>query len=161
MKRLLTILIFVFAGFTGMAQPTFTASLDTNRIVIGQQTYFELKATGLTNPSTINWPAWPDTLQGLEVLGATMDTIKQDGSFELVMRYLITSFDSGFVLISPVKLVIGADTLITEPLILNVSTVELDPEQDGTDVRDRERRAFDHQYGSETEQGLSEDLSRD
>ena len=39
--------------------------------------------------------------------------------------------------------------------------LELDPQQDGIDLRDRKRRAFDYQHGSETQQGLSEDLSRD
>ena len=146
MKRLLTILIFVFAGFAGMAQPTFTARLDTNRIVIGEQTYFELKATGLTNPSNLIWPAWPDTLKGLEVLDATLDTLVQNGVSEITQRFLITSFDSGFVLISPVKLVIGVDTLKTEPLILNVSTVELDPEQDYYDIKDPLSPPFDWLY---------------
>lgn len=146
MNRVLTILLFVFAGFAGMAQPTFTARLDTNRIVIGQQTNFELKAGGITNPSDLIWPAWPDTLRDLEVLGATLDTVTQNGISEITARYLITSFDSGFVLINPVPLVMGADTLKTEPLILNVSTVELDPTQDYYDIKDPLNPPFDWLY---------------
>lgn len=146
MKRFLTILTLVFAGFAGMAQPVFTASLDTNRILIGEQTSFQLKASGITNPNELVWPAWPDTLKGLEVLGATMDTILQNGVSEITIRYLITSFDSGFVLINPVKLAVGADTLKTEPLILNISTVELDPEQDYFDIKDPVNPPFDWLY---------------
>jgi hypothetical protein len=146
MNRVLTIFLLVFAGFAGMAQPTFTARLDTNRIVIGQQTYFQLKAGGISNPSDLIWPAWPDTLKGLEVLNATLDTITQNGISEITVRYLITSFDSGFVLISPVPLVMGVDTLKTEPLILNVSTVEIDPEQDYFDIKDPVNPPFDWLY---------------
>jgi hypothetical protein len=146
MKRFLIIQMLVFAGFAMMAQPTFTARLDTNRIVIGQQTYFQLTATGLINPNDVRWPAWPDTLKGLEVLGATSDTITQNGVSEIVVRYLITSFDSGFVLINPVVLVAGADTLKTEPLILNISTVELDPTQDYFDIKAPVNPPFDWLY---------------
>jgi hypothetical protein len=146
MNRVLTILLFVFAGFAGMAQPAFTASLDTNRILIGQQTYFQLVASGIANPTDLLWPAWPDTLKGLEVLGASSDTNTENGITKITVRYLITSFDSGFVLISPVKLTMGADTLKTEPLILNVSTVELDPTQDYFDIKQPVEAPIDWLY---------------
>lgn len=146
MNRLLTIFLSVFAGFAGMAQPTFTARLDTNRIVIGQQTYFELKAEGISKLSDLIWPAWPDTLKSLEVFGFTLDTVTQNGISQITARYLITSFDSGFVLINPVPLVMGADTLKTEPVILNVSTVELHPTQDYYDIKDPLNPPFDWLY---------------
>jgi hypothetical protein len=79
-------------------------------------------------------------------LGATSDTITQNGVSEIVVRYLITSFDSGFVLINPVVLVAGTDTLKTEPLILNISTVELDPTQDYFDIKAPVNPPFDWLY---------------
>lgn len=137
MKQRLTLLALLF--FTSLAfgqQMTFESTLDTNRILIGEQTHFHLTAKNIADPKDAVWPVWPDTLKGLEVLGVSADTTKEDELFTIHQDYLITSFDSGFVLIPPFALLLDSVKLETEPQILNITTVELDPTQDYYDIKE-------------------------
>ena len=129
------IIFFLFLSCSVVAQPTFHASLDTNRILVGEQTHYHLEASGIEDLKDVLWPAWPDTIKGLELLSTTSDTLFQDGLFKVHQRLLITSFDSGFVLIPPLALILDSVKLESEPLIINVTTVPLDPTQDYYDIK--------------------------
>ena len=146
MKKGLLLVIFGFTFALLHGQGAFTAQLDTNRILIGEQTTFTLSATGLVNPNDVLWPAWPDSLKDLEVLAVTTDTIQNKGLFAINQHYLITSFDSGFVLIPPFTLLADSIRLETEPQLLNIGTVALDPTQDYYDIKDPVNAPFDWLY---------------
>jgi hypothetical protein len=99
MNKFLAIFSGVFLAFSLAGQSiSFESSIDTNRILIGEQTNFHLTAKNITDPNAVVWPVWPDTLRGIEVLRVSSDTNKENELFTLHQHYLITSFDSGFVL---------------------------------------------------------------
>jgi hypothetical protein len=147
MNKFLAIFSGVFLAFSLAGQSiSFESSIDTNRILIGEQTNFHLTAKNITDPNAVVWPVWPDTLRGIEVLRVSSDTSKENELFTLHQHYLITSFDSGFVLIPPFSLLLDTLKLETEPQILNVSTVELDPTQDYYDIKSPVKAPIDWVY---------------
>lgn len=137
MKIKYTWLFLLLVGWSSLvrAQILFTATLDTNRIFIGEQTTLTLSASGLSDPSMVNWPAWPDSIASLEVLSVDGDTSKNQSLYTINQRFLITCFDSGFVLIPPFKLMIDTQATTTEPLLLNVSTVPVDSATNYFDIK--------------------------
>ena len=146
-KKQLLLFLILFGWAAGLkAQITFTAVLDTNRILIGEQTTLTLTASGLNNPKDVLWPAWPDSIKELEVLTVTGDTLQKKALYTINQRYLITCFDSGYVLIPPFTLLADSIRLETEPLILNVSTVELDPAKDYYDIKSPVNAPIDWWY---------------
>ncbi len=147
MKQVLALTsLLLFTVLANAQQAGFSSRLDTNRILIGEQTHYHLEATGLSNTSDMLWPVWPDSLSGLEVLNVSSDTTEENGLFSIHQQYLITSFDSGFVLIPPLTLLLDSSKLETEPQILNVTTVELDPTQDYYDIKEPVKAPIDWLY---------------
>lgn len=136
MKQRIGILLLSLLTLCGFGQTVqFEARLDTNRILIGEQTTFHLQAFGV-NDENLTWPVWPDTLQGIEVLSSVIDSINTETGWTIAQEFVVTSFDSGFVVIPPFVISTGGETLETEPQILNVSTVELEPEHDFYDIKE-------------------------
>jgi len=128
-------------------QPAFNAAIDTNRILIGEQIFVTLSATELPANQLPAWPNWPDSLAEVEVLNVTWDTAKSaTGNLNITAKYLITSFDSGFVVIPPFAIETNGEWLQTEPLILNINTVEENPEIELYDVKQPEKAPIDWWY---------------
>ena len=89
---------------TGAQEVTVTASFDSSKIFIGDQTGFTVT---VDQPSDINLrlPFFKDTLiSNIEIIsGPVRDTIISAGDrFKIIEKYIITSFDSGFYEIPPV-----------------------------------------------------------
>jgi len=147
MRRLLIVISFLaIVGFLKAQDVEFTSLLDTNRILIGEQTTLNLTAKNLPTLSGLVWPVWPDSLSGVELLSSTIDTIEQDGRYRIEEHFVLTSFDSGFVVIPPFNINLDENRYETEPQILNVSTVELKPDQDLYDIKDPVNPPFDFLY---------------
>jgi len=108
---------------------TVTAAMDSTSISIGQQTVYHITVSG---PSSIQY-VFPnftgDTLvNGLEVIAREpVDTTSiENGYINLKADYLITSFDSGFYYVPPVKILAGTDTVESNHLALKVITYDVD-----------------------------------
>ena len=106
----IVILTFLFFAVNGIAQAQdvafngkAVASLDTNIIAIGAQTELTLELFATAFPMLDQWPVEGDTLNGgLEIIERSgIDTLARDGQVILRERYLVTSFDTGFVVIAP------------------------------------------------------------
>lgn len=147
MKKTLALLFFTSCFLAAQAQkPTVSATLDTNYILIGQQTTLHLKAENLSKSSELIWAMWPDTLKGVELLSASRDTFDAKGEFRIEEHFVLTSFDSGFVVIPPFSISYDGEQYETEPLILNVGTVPLNPDQDYFDIKEPVKAPFDFLY---------------
>lgn len=115
-----------------------SASIDSNSIVIGQQTRLRLKLQ-FNDPKKVKviFPEVQDTIRKeVEVIAQSkVDTLTSDKSpfkFTLYQDLLITSFDSGYWAIPPFKFNVhlnDTNSLYTEPLLLQVSTVAVDTTQ--------------------------------
>lgn len=146
MKQFLYIIILL-AGFqlVGQNQATatqneVTATIGTQDIKIGDQTTIDLEVTFSAAEETLIFPALKDTItKFIEVveIGNIDTTFDEDDITKkiLTQRLTITSWDSGYHVIPPFTFVVGGDTLKTNPLVLNVSSVQITPEQDIKDIK--------------------------
>jgi hypothetical protein len=140
MKNLAAILIIVFLGHTqaGAQAVQFEASLDTNNILIGDQTGYRLQ---LLIPSGYRWewPAITDTLtKNVEIVRKSkVDTVRLgDDMLRISQQFTITSFDTGYYVIPPFTIPFrkstapeGSEVAESEPFLLNVFSIPVDPEQ--------------------------------
>lgn len=124
-------ILFSFFFTRCFSQPS--ASTDTNKILIGQQFHLDLKIR-FSAQHKVEFPAIGDTLTSqIEVVEKSpIDTVfdKEDITQKtLHQRLTLTSFDSGFFAIPPFFFVVNSDTLETEPLLIEVQTIQVDSSQ--------------------------------
>ena len=124
-----------------LSEPSFAqtsvakATLDTNSILIGDQINLNIEFTSSPDYFVI-WPLFNDTITNeIEIIKKSdIDTIitEQQDLITLKQSLIITSFDSGYYKIPPVKFIYREknDTTIynvfTAPLFLNVLTIPVD-----------------------------------
>ncbi len=110
-----------------------TARLDTTAIMIGDQIGLELSVEA-PQGAQILWPPLPDTLvPHVEIMKREkIDTIRQNQAMILRRHLVITSFDSGYFNITPLKFQVKlpgsqtVDTVATTDLFLQVYTPKVD-----------------------------------
>lgn len=105
MKKLFYIYLLFLLGFTSTAQEVnVKAWFDTTRILIGDQINYNIELNHNRGLNII-YPEFSDTLvNGIEILKSEgPDTISlSDDILRVTIKYLITSFDTGFYEIKPV-----------------------------------------------------------
>lgn len=131
-------LLFLLSPTLSLAQKiTATASIDSNSISIGQQVNLKLRIEYNVDEGkqvNITWPQINDTLiKEIEVISQTaIDTIIPDSSnvyrFAQLKTLLITSFDSGYWAMPPLKFIVNGDSngVFTNPLLLEVNSISVD-----------------------------------
>jgi len=107
--------------------------IDTNAILIGQQ----IKLTVECNDINVNssFPVFLDTIiKGIEILkSSAIDTLSFESKLiSLKQEHIITAWDSGAYYIPSL---IFTENLKTEPLLLNVLTIEINQEEDIKDIK--------------------------
>jgi hypothetical protein len=134
--------MLAFSAFPSAAQVLFSSpevkastTLDTNKILVGQQTNLHLQ---ITAPSDINvqWPELSDTITAnIEIIRTSdIDTLatEKEGILQLSKTISISSFDSGYYAIPPFYFIYGKandsirDTVETNALLLEVHNVKVD-----------------------------------
>jgi hypothetical protein len=135
---LLFFLVFIAFGFSYGQDFQANAKLDTNRMLIGDQTNLQLNFK-FPFKSQVQWPVIKDTILGyIQVLNrsAIDSTVSKDKKWLTLHQSLrITSFDSGMYTIPPIRFYFRGlpDTTLhycqTEPLILDIHTVRVDTSQ--------------------------------
>ncbi len=134
-KYLLFILFLFLTGATFSQDFKVSAKLDTAAMLIGDQVKLNLHFSFPSN-AMIRWPILPDTILGkIQVLSrSTIDTTfsADKKNITLGQRILLTSFDSGFYTIPPIRFFYrkAGDTAVlyqqTDMLLLNVHTIRVD-----------------------------------
>ncbi len=130
------IAMICFAFYSNAQDVKVSANIDSSSILIGQQTKLNLKVTFRVDngkETKITFPEIVDTIRKeIEVVSQSkIDSVfdKNDiYSLTLSQSYSITSFDSGYWAIPPLKFMVNGDTngLFTEPLLLQVTSVAVD-----------------------------------
>ncbi len=145
--RLLLGIVLVF-GLTLMlrAQEPPRASFDRQVIRIGEPVRLELTFEYRTDQGTahIQWPSFGDTLttRKIEIIdtAAVERRVKNEAVdphlFVMTQVLTVTSFDSGYHAVPPVKIEFNGDTFETNPLLLEVHTVEVDTTQAFRDIKE-------------------------
>jgi hypothetical protein len=133
------ICLFVLTSAAFAQEAQVKVQIDTNTILIGEQVILDLQYQFPKNKMGL-FPVFKDTITGnLEIIKQTaVDTIlsSESGLKTLSQKLTITSFDTGYHVIPPLPfgLMQKGDTtydiLQSEPLLLNVFTVEVDTTKD-------------------------------
>lgn len=113
--------IFFISGTLLFAQ---NLKLDTNSILIGQQTKLSISCS-FQKGEKLLWPTFKDTIiKGVEIVEEEkIDSTVNENTITLSQNFIITSFDSGSYYIAPI---VFNENLKTEGLILNVQTITLE-----------------------------------
>lgn len=118
-----------------------TARVDSNNIMIGDWLGLHIEVQHRDN-TTIQWPSIADSLQGIEIIKRGEVQTQKNGSDILEKaEYIITSFDSGTVIVPPLQFLFSVlgDTAKriaeTSPIPIFVHTVDVDTSQDIKDIK--------------------------
>lgn len=140
-RFILLLLVWLFGlGIAKAQNVEYTAEVDTNYIMIGDQIHFRMKV--LAEPGVkVNFPDFRDTLiKGIEIVsGPTRDSVKEkDGRILFEESYVITSFDTGVYVLPSIPIqVLREDynnVLRTDPVNLIVNTYVVDVQKGYNDI---------------------------
>lgn len=137
---------WLLATFSFSQNITATATLDTNAILIGQQTKLKLKVEYKTDQGEmkIEFPKISDTIiKQIEVVSQSkVEKYIPDSSDMSRMAQektlIITSFDSGYYAIPPFLFIVNGDSTKateTDALLLSVNTVAVDTTKNIMDIK--------------------------
>lgn len=119
-------------------------SLDRDSIMIGEQVSAEIKVVYRidVDSSSVEWPEMGESLvDGIDILSrGKVDTIaNSDDSdpmiFHQILKINVSSFDSGFYAIEPLKFVINGDSVESNAALLSVYYPSIDMEADIKDIK--------------------------
>lgn len=135
MKALNWIFIFSLVCQIGFGQEL-RVKTNKDAIRIGEQVALELTLK-TTRGDEVAFPILMDTLtSGLEIVKASkIDTNETSDSLTLHQNLTLTSFDSGYYAVSPIKATVNGDTIFSDPFLVVVETVELDTNQAIYDIK--------------------------
>lgn len=144
MTKLLYILVFIF-GSLGLSAQTVdvNASIDTNFLLIGEQTQIELRVQYRIDGKAVDvkFPALTDTInEFIEIVYTSpIDTIYPDATdlslIEQTQKITITSFDSGSYVIPYFEFQINQNLFQTGSLQIEVMPMEVDTANAIFDIR--------------------------
>ena len=144
MNKLLYILIFIFGSLGLSAQSVdVNASIDTNFLLIGEQTQIELKVQYRLDGKAVDvqFPTLIDTItEFIEVVYTSpIDTTYPDENdlslIEQTQKITVTSFDSGSYVIPYFEIQINNNLFQTGPLHIEVMPMEVDTSKAIFDIR--------------------------
>lgn len=126
------------------AQSPIRTALDSTQILIGDQVHLSIE-TPFQDGLSVTFPALADTITSqVEVVSSETDTLRpKDGQAMLRHVLTLTSFDTGFIVIPPLPVLIGTDTFATEPQLVYVADVAIDETADVKDIEEPLDPPFD------------------
>lgn len=138
--RHLLVILFLIPTLAIAQEATVKAVLDSQEILIGDQVNLDLTVE-ITDGSTVSWPVFKDTITGrLEIVQSSLlDTTKKEtGETVYHQRLVITSFDTGFIVLPPINFLFNADSFLlsTEPQLIFVSDIPVEMEAEIKDIKD-------------------------
>lgn len=119
----------------------FRAWVDTNRMLIGDQIHLSLEAKA---PPSINliFPDLMNQLNKFEIIHSTkIDTNLLGEVNKYSQKITLTTFDTGFIIIPPIKLLFegksisGFDSVQSDSIRINVASIPVDTTKDIKDIK--------------------------
>lgn len=133
-RILLVLFCFISASAFAQQATTIKATVDKNRIVIGEQFSLTIETT-IPENEPIRFIGI-DSIPHFEFIGESKnDTINKGGSTIIRRQLSVTSFDSGQWIIPPYVM---ADGVQSDSIAIDVSFSEFDPNQPYHDIKDVE-----------------------
>ena len=136
MKLKFYIFLFLLSSAVFAQSKQIETSIDTTKNKIGAEFKLTLK-TLVGSKSKVVFPALKN-IGPLEVIQSyPIDTVKKDGTYELIKKYGLTQFDSGRYVIPPVKILIDKKPHLSEPVSVEVTSIKVDTlQQKMYDIKD-------------------------
>jgi hypothetical protein len=143
-KHFLLVFFFSFISIFLFNSPTYSqnvsASMDRDKILIGEQVELLLKVTDLdrSRQDIDKWFNLPDSFNHLEVVKRLpIDTSEAEGVYTYSQKILLTSFDSGYWQIPPVTISFtNKKSANTQPVNVSVLPVDVSNLKDYHDFKD-------------------------
>lgn len=129
---LFTVLLFTSVFSFAQGDTKVSARMDAKQITVGDQARYFIEVQHNPSSGKLNWPAFTDTFDHLEIVEkGKIDTIQQGGTVTYRQRLLITGFDSGVFKIPAFQFAIVPNTgnpyvIQTDSFQLLVQTVAVD-----------------------------------
>ena len=135
-KHLYLLLVLLFSSAVFAQQKQLVTSIDTIKNKIGAEFKLSLK-TSVDTSAKVVFPNLKN-IGALEVIMSyPIDTIRQDGRYELIKKYGLTQFDSGKYKIPSVKILINNKPFLSDSLLVEVANVQVDTlQQKMYDIKD-------------------------
>lgn len=137
----LTLLLILTVSSAFSQNATVKAVLDSQEILIGDQINLDLTVE-MSEETTVVFPVFKDTITGqLEIIQASIpDTTKNEtGVTTIHQRLVLTSFDTGFIVLPPIGFLFNNDSteiLATEPMLIFVSDIPVEMEADIKEIKE-------------------------
>jgi hypothetical protein len=134
LKHIVAVFLFVIITFTVSGQVSVKASVDRDKILIGEPITLTLQAYAPLGES-VTWFAL-DTISHFEFISkGKLDTIENVDNKKLEQTVVITSFDSGAVVLPPLEMQVGNRTYLTDSLLIDVAYKNFDPAAEYKDIK--------------------------
>ncbi|MBE8727347.1 hypothetical protein [Flavobacterium hungaricum] len=136
MKFKLYIFLFLLSSAVFAQNKQIETSIDTTKNKIGAEFKLTLK-TVVTSTQKVEFPKLKN-IGALEVIQSyPIDTVKKDGTYELIKKYGLTQFDSGRYTIPSIKILIDKKPVFSDSLKVEVANVKVDTlQQKMYDIKD-------------------------
>ncbi|WP_163409980.1 hypothetical protein [Flavobacterium ajazii] len=136
MKLKFYIFLFLLSSAVFAQSKQIETTIDTTKNKIGAEFKLTLK-TIVNSKSKVVFPALKN-IGPLEVIQSyPVDTVKKDGTYELIKKYGLTQFDSGRYVIPPVKILIDKKPHLSDPVSVEVASIKVDTlQQKMYDIKD-------------------------
>ena len=140
--RKLYFILFTFTLFSVnnlFSQRTISATLDSNKILIGQQLVLHLRAS-FPAQDTLYWPSFSDSIGNLEIINKSrIDTSYDNNNITtkiIRQNIVITSFDTGYFPVPPIQFHFNDTIVETDPLLIQVVSVPVDTSKGIFDIKE-------------------------
>ncbi|MFD1601339.1 hypothetical protein ACFSJW_23350 [Flavobacterium artemisiae] len=136
MKLKFYIFLFLLSSAVFAQSKQVETSIDTTKNKIGAEFKLTLK-TVVSSTQKVEFPKLKN-IGALEVIQSyPIDTVKKDGSYELIKKYGLTQFDSGRYTIPSIKILIDKKPFLTDSIKVEVANVKVDTlQQKMYDIKD-------------------------
>lgn len=128
MKCSITITFMLLVSQLASTQISFECTIDSNKLLIGDQRWLHLRAVSSTDfsPDTISFTEWEKL--GIETLTPQQWQNERTDGYHQMIR--VVAFDTGYIKLPPLELTfetnLGRDTTYSNDLVLEVSGITID-----------------------------------
>lgn len=129
--------LLMFSAFSSFAQVNAKATVDKDRILIGEPIKLTLQVYAPLGQD-FSWFAL-DTIPRFEFISKSkIDSTETVDGKKLEQQLVITSFDSGSIVLPPLAIAAGANTFFTDSIAIEVGYTKFNPEEEYRDIKDIE-----------------------
>lgn len=140
-------IMIALISFSGFAQErSLSVELDREQILIGEQVTMTVTLKG-SSADSLQLPTLLDTLRKeIEIVAVDTPVTTYEGA-QLdqqvkTQTMIITSFDSGYFAVEPLVGSINGDSILSNPFLLTVQTIQIDTAKGIVDIKDIEEVPF-------------------